>query len=70
MSSAVLLLMTAALATRADLRLITLDPAHFHAAQMHTGPLEGFSRDAYVYAPVGRDFAGFWTAVSSLTAQS
>jgi hypothetical protein len=62
--------MAAALTTGAELRLITLDPAHFHAAQMYTGPLAGFSRDAYIYAPVGRDLAGFWTAVSGLTARS
>ncbi|MGJ5814547.1 putative oxidoreductase C-terminal domain-containing protein [Paludibaculum fermentans] len=62
--------MAAAITTGAELRLITLDPAHFHAAQMHTGPLEGFSRDAYIYAPVGRDLASFWTAVSGLTARS
>jgi predicted dehydrogenase len=53
-----------------ELKLVTVDPAHFHAAQMHTGPLAGFSREAYVYAPVGRDLAGFWNAVSGLTARS
>ena len=53
-----------------ELRLVTLDPAHFHAAQLHTGPLAGFSRDAWVYAPVGRDLAGYWSAVSQLSALS
>lgn len=65
---AFLLVTVAALAE--DLRLVTVDPAHFHAAQMHAGPLAGFARDAYVYAPVGRDLAGFWNAVSGLTVRS
>ena len=57
-------------ASAADLRLVTVDPAHFHASQLHSGPLPGFSRDAYVYAPIGSDIAGYWLSVAGWTAQS
>jgi|ERR1051325_9146383 predicted dehydrogenase len=53
-----------------ELRLVTLDPAHFHAAQFYSGALPGFSRDAWVYAPVGPDLAGYLTSVSQLSERS
>ena len=53
-----------------ELRLVTLDPAHFHAAQLNSGPLAGFSRDAFVYAPVGKDLAAYFNFISNLKARS
>src|ERR1043166_4326659 len=49
-----------------ELRLVTLDPAHFHAAQFYSGALPGFSRDAWVYAPLAPDLAGYLTSLSQL----
>jgi predicted dehydrogenase len=53
-----------------DLRLIVVDPVHFHAAQLHTKPMRGFARDASVYAPVGKELAGYFNFVSNLKARS
>jgi predicted dehydrogenase len=53
-----------------ELRLMTLDPAHFHAAQLHAGPMAGFSRDAWVYAPVGKDLAAHLNFIAGLKAKS
>lgn len=38
-----------------DLALITLDPAHFHAALVHREASPGVSRRVHVYAPLGLD---------------
>ena len=38
-----------------EVRLITLDPAHFHAALVQKEMLDGVSRRAAVYAPLGPD---------------
>lgn len=53
-----------------DLRLVTVDPAHFHAAQLHTAPMAGFSPEAWVYAPVGKDLAAHLNFISSLKERS
>jgi predicted dehydrogenase len=53
-----------------ELRLVTLDPAHFHAAQLHAAPMAGFSRDAWVYAPVGKDLIGHLNFIAGLKARS
>ena len=42
-------------ATVGDLRLITLDPGHFHAALFQKEMLPGVSRHVSVYAPLGPD---------------
>ena len=34
-----------------DIRLITLDPGHFHAALVQKTMYDGVSRTVYVYAP-------------------
>ncbi len=39
----------------AELRLITLDPGHFHAALFHKTMLPGVSKRIFVYAPFGTD---------------
>jgi len=38
-----------------ELRLIEIDPAHGHAAALHSTMLPGFSAEAHVYAPLGTD---------------
>lgn len=39
----------------AEVRLITLDPGHFHAALVQKNSYPNVSRDVYVYAPEGND---------------
>ncbi|MDX2149841.1 MAG: putative oxidoreductase C-terminal domain-containing protein [Bryobacteraceae bacterium] len=64
-------LLAASVAARADdLTLVTLDPAHSHAAQLYAAPLKGFAPDTWIYAPVGRDLANFWIFVSSFIQRS
>jgi predicted dehydrogenase len=53
-----------------ELRLVVVDPVHFHAAQFHTNAMPGFSRDARVYAPVGRELARYLESVSNLRSRS
>lgn len=38
-----------------EVKLITLDPAHFHAALVQKEMLPGIARRSYVYAPLGPD---------------
>ena len=38
-----------------EVKLITLDPGHFHAALVQKTPYPGVSRDVFVYAPQGAD---------------
>ena len=47
------------------LRLITLDPEHFHAAQLHVTMLPGFSDEAHVYAPLGPELSAHINRVST-----
>ncbi|GAB3985825.1 putative oxidoreductase C-terminal domain-containing protein [Spirosoma daeguense] len=42
-------------ATNGDIRLITLDPGHFHAALVQKNMLEGVDSVVHVYAPDGPD---------------
>ncbi|HYO84340.1 MAG TPA: putative oxidoreductase C-terminal domain-containing protein, partial [Bryobacteraceae bacterium] len=53
-----------------ELRLVTVDPAHFHAAQMHTGPLAGFSRESWIYAPITNDLASHVRSIAALRGRS
>jgi predicted dehydrogenase len=64
------LLLFTGLAVGADLRLVVVDPVHFHAAQLHTKPMQGFARDAFVYAPVGKELAGYFNFIGNLKARS
>src|SRR5262249_55582915 len=41
--------------TMSDIRLITLDPGHFHAALVQKETLPGVSPQVHVYAPLGFD---------------
>ena len=38
-----------------EVKLITLDPAHFHAALVQKEMLPGIARRSYIYAPLGQD---------------
>ncbi|MDR1380253.1 MAG: Gfo/Idh/MocA family oxidoreductase [Tannerella sp.] len=40
-----------------EIKLITLDPGHFHAALVQKTPYPGVSRDVHVYSPGGDDLA-------------
>jgi predicted dehydrogenase len=64
------LYLCAAAGAERELRLITVDPAHFHAAQLHIKPIAGFSRDAWVYAPVGKDLIGYLNFIANLKTRS
>lgn len=48
---------SAARAPYGELRIVTLDPGHFHAALFQETRLPGVSRTAWVYAPLGPDLA-------------
>src|ERR1017187_8397321 len=39
----------------ADVKLIALDPAHFHDALVQKEMLPGIARRSYIYAPLGQD---------------
>src|SRR5436190_23543986 len=59
------LVMAAGLAWPSEpLRLIMLDPGHFHAAQLHATMLPGFSDEAHVYAPLGPELTAHINRVS------
>jgi predicted dehydrogenase len=48
----------------ADIRLITLDPGHFHAALFQREMLPGVAEKAYVYAPIGPDLTAHLNRVA------
>jgi hypothetical protein len=58
-------LLAAGLLASEPLRLIMLDPGHFHAAQLHVTMLPGFSDEARVYAPLGPELAAHINRVST-----
>src|SRR4051812_45158088 len=41
-----------------DIRFISLDPGHFHAALVHKQMYPEVNRQAHVYAPLGQDLLG------------
>jgi predicted dehydrogenase len=47
-----------------DLKLITLDPGHFHAALFQRERLPGVADEAWVYAPLGPDLAAHLNRVA------
>jgi predicted dehydrogenase len=61
-AAAVVSLGNAALA--ADLKLVTLDPGHFHAALFQREMLPGIAEDAFVYAPLGPDVTAHMNRVA------
>lgn len=52
-----------------DLRLITVDPGHFHAALLQKQQLEGVSPEAHVYAPLGPDLLAHLDRISRFNAR-
>jgi hypothetical protein len=59
-------LVAASIAYSAEpLRLIMLDPEHFHAAQLHVTMLPGFSDEARIYAPLGSELTAHINRVST-----
>ena len=51
-------------AVGADLKLITLDPGHFHAALFQREMLPGLAEDVSVYAPLGPDLTAHLNRVA------
>lgn len=51
-------------AAAADLKLITLDPGHFHAALFQREMLPGISEEAFIYAPLGPDLTAHLNRVA------
>ena len=51
--------------SQAILRLIEVDPGHFHAAELHQTALSGFSREVHVYAPLGPDLTAHLETITS-----
>jgi len=49
--------------------LITLDPAHFHAALLQREMLPGVDRKAHVYAPLGPDLAAHLTRLAQFNSR-
>lgn len=47
-----------------DLKLVTLDPGHFHAALFQREKLPGIAPEAYVYAPLGPDLTAHLNRVA------
>lgn len=60
------LLAVAALAPGAErLRIVTVDPGHFHAALIQKEPLAELSDEAFVYAPLGPDLTAHLNRIAA-----
>jgi predicted dehydrogenase len=53
----------------AEVRLITLDPGHFHAALVQKEMYPGVARQAHVYAPLGADLIAHLQRVAAFNAR-
>jgi predicted dehydrogenase len=53
-----------------DVRLITLDPGHFHAALVQKEMYPGVARQVHVYAPLGPDLLAHLTRVAGFNARA
>src|SRR6202000_396201 len=53
-----------------DIRLITLDPGHFHAALVQKSMYDGVSRTVYVYAPKGPDVDAHLARIDAYNSRS
>ncbi len=56
--------MAAVTPASSSLRLITVDPGHFHAALLQKQQLDGVSREAHIYAPLGPDLLSHLDRIS------
>ena len=54
----------------AELKLITLDPGHFHAALFQRESLPGISEEVFVYAPLGADLTAHLNRVAQFNLRS
>ncbi len=54
----------------ADLRLITINPGHFHAALLQKRQLPGISPEAHVYGPLGPDLLAHLDRISRFNARA
>ncbi len=52
-----------------DLVLVTLDPAHFHAALVQKAMIPGLARRAHVYAPLGSDLLAHLGRIAGFNAR-
>ena len=59
-----LLLTLLAQAETDGLRLIVVDPAHPHAAEIQVQPLPGFSNEVHVYAPLGTELTTYLNGIA------
>jgi predicted dehydrogenase len=50
-AAALLIIISACTGNRKEIRIVTLDPGHFHAALVQKTSHRGVSKDVYVYAP-------------------
>jgi len=55
---------------REPVRLITLDPGHFHAALIHKEMYPGVSPTVHVYAPLGPDLLGHLARIAAFNARA
>lgn len=64
-ATAFIFLLTPSIRAESDeLRLIVLDPAHPHAAQIQAQPLAGFSNEVHVYAPLGTELTAYLNGIA------
>jgi predicted dehydrogenase len=53
-----------------DIRLVTLDPGHFHAALVQKEMYPGVERKVHVYAPLGPDLLAHLTRIASFNTRA
>ena len=47
-----------------DIRLVVVDPGHFHAALVHKEMYPNLSPEVHVYAPVGPDLVDYLARIA------
>src|SRR5205814_10288648 len=52
-----------------EVRLITLDPAHFHAALVQKEMYPGVAKQAHIYAPLGADLIAHLERIAGFNAR-
>jgi len=53
-----------------DVRLVVLDPGHFHAALVLKQPVAGVSKTVHVYAPKGKELDSFMTLIKDYNSRA
>src|SRR5215471_5288942 len=54
----------------AEVRLLTLDPGHFHAALVQKEMYPGVAKQAHVYAPLGPDLIAHLQRIAGFNART